>query len=677
MHGRFNMNEGSSWWRKNVRVIQPNLQVKDTSKIDPEKLAEQLDEMGANTVVFNVGGIYAWYPTEVQNHTLNDYLPTGQDLLASMIDALHKRKMRFIARFDFSKAEDSIYLKNPQWFVRDQRNQPQVIGTERPGNWSLLMSTCINSSYRSHEVAIPVINEVLSKYPIDGIFLNNPGPIACYCQTCKRKYRTLYGEELPDDKSKFHPEWATKCMKDNIDQLYSQIKEKDADLPLILYYNLYRDSLYDRAKTADMLCTEPQDILSLGSKNIPEFWKPALSIKLGQSLTDYPNPFGIVHSSPGMDWRHTGLPPAEYQFWLCQIPANGGQIWHSLTGIPDTIHDKRILNVVTQHNNMVKKVAPFMEGAQSHNEVALIWNAASSGEGWADGLLEKQISFDVLLPEQVIKRDLSQYRAVIVPETLQWTEELYAALRLYTSNGGGLIIEGLPKGVNAEEFIGIEPDIQYSEELNASYLRFEKRGSTLQRGLEETELIAHRGTTMYCRTDGNSEVLATLVPPFSPLESVGAPPERASLAVERTDIPLIVHKKSGEGRILFLTFSLSMLINEYRLNEHYTLLDNLVHEAVGTNLRVEVNHAPGLQVSVFKKESGQLLIHLVNGAGRRPLSRNLPIHDVKINVYSQDLKALTKAESIISGEKLHVGKEGDMLVIQLPILRIWEVLSIS
>ncbi|GIN07882.1 alpha-amylase family protein [Shouchella clausii] len=665
------------WWKKNVRVIQPNLQVKDTGQIDPERLAEQLYNMEANTVVFNVGGIYAWYPTEVQNHTINEYLPTSHDLLLKMIEAVHKRNMRFIARFDFSKAEDTIYLKNPQWFVRDQTGKPQVIGSHRPGNWSLLMSTCINGTYRTDEVAIPVINEVLSKYPIDGIFLNNPGYIPCHCDTCKRKYVRLYGEELPEEREKFHPEWATTCMKDNIDRLYSQIKQIDTGMPLILYYNLYSDSLYDRVKTADMLCTEPQDILSLGTKYIPECWKPALSIKLGRSLKDYPNPFGIVHSSPGMDWRHTGLPPAEYQFWLCQIPANGGQIWHSLTGIPDTIHDKRILDVVTKHNNMVKKVEPFMQDAESYNEVALVWNEASSGEGWADGLLERQISFDVLLPEQLAHHELSKYRAIVIPENLQWTESLLTALKSYTSNGGGLVVEGLPEGVDAYDLVGIEPDTHKGEELMASYLRFEKNGILRQQGLEDTELIAYRGHTVYCKPQVGSEVLATLVPPFSPIESVGAPPERASLAVERTEIPLITHKKMGEGRVLFLSFSLSELINQFRLNEHYTLLDNIVKYAIDTSLSIEVNHAPGLQVSVFKQQNGNLLIHLVNGAGRRPLTRNLPIHNVEIKVRSSVMKALTRADAVITGEKLHVEKEGDTLVIQLPILTIWEVLSIS
>lgn len=669
-------NSESLWWKQPLRVIQPNMQVRDTHHINPDRLAKQLSDMGANTAVFNVGGIYAWYKSEVPEHTINEYLPENTDLLMDIINALHKRNIRFIARFDFSKAEDSIYLRNPQWFVRDINREPQIIGSKRPGNWSLLMSTCINGEYRTDQVAIPVLTEVMDRYPIDGIFFNNPGYIACHCSACKRKYFKLYGEKLPEDIENFHSDWATQSMKDNIDVLYSHIKQKNKDIPLILYYNLYRDNLSDRATTADMLCTEPQDVLSLGYKNIPETWMPALSIKLGRSLPDRPNPYGIVHSSPGMDWRHTGLPPAEYQFWLSQIPANGGQIWHSITGIPDTITDKRIIEVVTEHNNMVKKVEPYMGGAVSNSQVALIWNASPSSEGWADGFLERQIPFDVLLIEEVENEDLDKYDVVIVPEKLQWTPSVLTLFKRYTSEGGNLIIEGIPDIENIHDFLGIYPDTYEGEELIASYLSFEGKDNFLQKGLEETEMIAFRGKVVYCNPKQGTDVLTTLVPPFSPLESVGAPPERASLLVEKTSIPLVLHQNYKKGRILTLPFSLSFLINEFRLNEHYCLLNNLVKYMTDGSLNVEVTHSPGLQVTVFKKNE-KLLIHLVNGAGRRPLTNTLPIHNICIRVKSPIDQSYSEAKAIISDNEVDVGQESGILTIHLSTLNVWEALVIS
>ncbi|MBW7459237.1 hypothetical protein K0U00_34815, partial [Paenibacillus sepulcri] len=161
-----------AWWREPLRVIQPNLQIRDTGAIDPERLASQMKEMGANTIVFNVGGIYAWYPTKVAHHTVNEFLPTSFDLLEEVIQACHKQDIRFIARFDFSKAEDRIFLQRPEWFVRKPSGEPEILGSKRPGSWSLLMSTCINGAYRNESVAIPVLEEVINRYGIDGIFFN-------------------------------------------------------------------------------------------------------------------------------------------------------------------------------------------------------------------------------------------------------------------------------------------------------------------------------------------------------------------------------------------------------------------------------------------------------------------------------------------------------------------------
>ncbi|WP_284641548.1 alpha-amylase family protein [Paenibacillus silviterrae] len=669
--------ERKAWWQRPLRVIQPNLQVRDTGLIDPEQLAEQMKSMGGNTIVFNVGGIYAWYPTKVPYHTVNEHLPASFDLLRAVIEECHKRDIRFIARLDFSKAEDSAYLSRPEWFARQADGEPLVIGAKRPGPWSLLMSTCINSAYRNEAVAIPVLEEVLQGYDVDGIFFNAPGYVTCHCEGCRRKYRTVYGRELPQDAKEFAPEWASTCMRDNMDNLYSIIKKTRPEVPMILYYNLYKDNLFDRAQTTDMLCTEPQDILSLGHRHIPEFWKPALSIKLGRSLPERPAPFGIVHSSPGMDWRHTGLPPAEYRFWLSQIPAHGGSIWHSLTGIPETITDKRILEVVSEFNRNVEKVENYMEDAQTVAQVALMWTADASAEGWADGLIARQILFDVLLLEQATPERLQRYKALVIPEGMSYTDEFLEAITAYVNAGGQILAEGaIPERRELLSLLGISRELYGSEYLTASYLRFEGDSNPLQKGLEQTELIAHCGKVIYTRpADAGTEVLATLVPPFSPMESVGAPPERASLAVSHTDIPLALRAASGKGHALYFPFSLSHLINEFKLDEHYRLLANAIDLALGDEKLLETSHYQGLQVTAFEKGS-DILIHLVNGAGRRPLSTELPLYGIQAKLRLNG-KSVKSVRQLIAGESPAYSVNEGMLHVEVPELRIWECLLIE
>ena len=143
------------WWQEPLRVIQTNLQVQDTALMNPEKIAAEIEEMAGNTLVMNVGGIYSWYQSQVKYHHINEYLPAEFDLLEDLITACHARNIKVVARFDFSKAEDLIYYQKPQWFVRKHDHTPLAYGTMRPGNWSLLYSTCINAGYRNTEVARP------------------------------------------------------------------------------------------------------------------------------------------------------------------------------------------------------------------------------------------------------------------------------------------------------------------------------------------------------------------------------------------------------------------------------------------------------------------------------------------------------------------------------------------
>lgn len=267
--------ENKIWWQGPMRVMQYNLQVADTAGMDPEKIARETEELACNVVVMNVGGIYAWYPSKVKYHHINEFLPKDKDLLAELIKAFHDRNIKFVARFDFSITDDTTYLQKPQWFARHKDKSPYYRGEKRMGNWSLFLNTCANNGYRNEEVAVPVLKEVLNNYDIDGIFLNAPTASACFCEKCREKYEKTYGVDMPENEADFHKDWLSKCTKDNIGVLHRAIKETRSEVPLILYYIPYswkfagagridRDSIYERYATADLICTESQDVLSRG-----------------------------------------------------------------------------------------------------------------------------------------------------------------------------------------------------------------------------------------------------------------------------------------------------------------------------------------------------------------------------------------------------------------------------
>ena len=683
------------WWKKPLRVIQTNLQVRDTPLMVPEKIARETAEMAGNVLVVNAGGIYAWYQSRVKYHHINEYLPKDRDILRELIDECHKLGIKVVARFDFSKTDDYVYQEQPRWFVRKPDRAPLAYGVERPGGWSVLYSTCINAGYRNEAVAVPAIEEVIDNYAVDGIFFNAPHYEYCCCDACKAKYREIYGKPLPvgggkvDEDSSFtsatipaelEPDFASRCVRDNMELIYGAVKRKALDMPLILYYNLYKDNLYDRVATADMICTEPQDVLSLGYKEIPQFWKPALAVRMGRSLGgDFPAPFGIIHSCPGMDWRHTGLPVPEYMFWMSQVPANGGQIWHSITGFNDTVSDKRIIQAVSDINHMIARTEPYMDGAVSASRTLLVWNGSASAEGLAEGMLNTQVLFDVLAAYQLSAERLSGYETVIVPGDFDFTEELVALFTAYAEQGGHLIIEGISpeKLAPVTGLLGIENSLSDSEVLKASYWRFEDGCGALQSGFESTPLLAHRGVVAYCTPLEGVHTLATLVPPFAPLNAVGAPPERASILTPQTDLPLCTLNTVGKGKVLFLPFQLGWLAQTFKLYEHYRLIKNCIALLSEEPPVFSMDIVSGIQAMVYRKDK-TLLVHLVNGIGQRPLASTVPYHGLTFSVALQPGERVKAVTPVISGEsRVSAAVEGNRLTCTLDKLDVWEMLVIE
>lgn len=676
------------WWKKPMRIIQYNLQVVDTPLMDPKKIAKELEEDYANGVVLNVGGIYAWYQSKVKYHHINEFLPEGRDLFQELIDACHAKNIKVIARFDFSKTDDLVYLNRPDWFVQQKDRSPLIYGKERMGNWSLLLTTCINGGYRNEEVAIPVMEEVVERYDIDGIFFNAPYGSPCWCERCREKYREHYGMELPREAAEFAEDWQSLCLKDNISKINEAVKKVRDDIPVILYYYGFDlisgekwsvDNLDERYASADLICTEAQDVLSQGVKEVPAVWKPYLNMKIGNAVPGYPRPFGIIHSCPGMDWRHSGLPKAEYLFWMAQVMANNAHIWHSITGFNDTVPDKRILSGVREINRMVSLCENDMDDAVSSSQVLLLWDGSKSASGWVEGMCSTQYQFDIMDIHHLNLDRMKQYPVVVVPAGFPLSSNLVEQLTSFTKEGGHLLLEK-----NDEENIGlvcnlmgIKPDITVSGNLTASYLRLETLDNTLRKDLEETLFVPLRGQVLYGKPVEGTAIPVTLVPPFAPMDGVGAPPERASIPVIQTQLPMVIDNQGKSGSVLTLTFSLSELILDYHLEDHYLLMRNCLDYLMGeTKELIMKKNTDGILAVVYHKDDS-VLVHLINGIGQRPLVSTSPYYDAEFSIRLPEGTVVNKVSAVIEEEEVSSRQEGSWVTVNLKKLNVWNMIRID
>ena len=169
-----------------VLLLQTNLHETD-SVLDTKRLAQQVADFPANTLLFNMGGIVAHYPTRVEFHYASPHLPPGRDMFGEMLKEAHARGIRVIGRFDLSKTQKPVFDAHPEWFFKRVNGEAAI--------YNGLYSACINGSYyREH--AIKILTDALERYDVDALFFNmfgNPaadysgipmGP--CQCDSCKR-----------------------------------------------------------------------------------------------------------------------------------------------------------------------------------------------------------------------------------------------------------------------------------------------------------------------------------------------------------------------------------------------------------------------------------------------------------------------------------------------------------
>ncbi len=129
-----------NWWSENhLRLIQTNIS-EENADLDVDLLITQLKDFSANTLMLNTGGIEAFYPTKLEYHYKSPYLK--KDLVQEVVQKCHENKIKFIARFDFSKAHESIFLEQPDWFYRTK--DKEIV------NYNQMVHTCVNGFIRGN-----------------------------------------------------------------------------------------------------------------------------------------------------------------------------------------------------------------------------------------------------------------------------------------------------------------------------------------------------------------------------------------------------------------------------------------------------------------------------------------------------------------------------------------------
>ncbi|MCD8126613.1 MAG: beta-galactosidase [Clostridiales bacterium] len=195
------------WWNDYPwRMVQTNLREIDMADMDAATYARELKEFGATVVMLNAAGIIASYDTDLEYQTKSAYL--SGDGIGEMIEVCHRNGIRVIARTDFSKVRYPIYEQHPDWAYRDKNGN--IL------NYNGDVQCCPNGAYQQEKL-LEILQEVLTRFPFDGVFCNMSGFLVvdysgvyhgpCHCENCKRKFKEKFGLDIPEKDGPRNPDY--------------------------------------------------------------------------------------------------------------------------------------------------------------------------------------------------------------------------------------------------------------------------------------------------------------------------------------------------------------------------------------------------------------------------------------------------------------------------------------
>lgn len=672
------------WWlAKPYRMIQTNLREIDAT-LDVDEYFRSLKSFHTEVVLFNVGGIVANYPTDLPYHFRNPHMQG--DFVGTVLARAKREGIRFIARFDFSKVHESIAAAHPDWLYA---------GDHGLINYNGQVHVCVCSPYQQ-EHSIQILDEALSRYPVDGVFFNMFGFHAsdysgvyhgiCRCANCVRRFRDSSGQALPakedpaDPVARRYAAFKRETTAELFGRIRAAIKKHSEDLPVTTWgddgvdaYRSESNSAIDRPQPEWTYPSTDNSRTAMGT------WPGTAASNTAVHFIDFP-------------YRHVGVAPALTVSRLAGDLIAGGWVdWYvigTVEGQEDRLAFEGIRDVFAFH----RRHETWLTGTTPVADVALIKPAASGDAGAIAEyrglfriLSEAHILFDVIqdlaLDRPGTAERLAGYPAVVVPDARRLSDAGAAILDRYATAGGRLLVTGLtgtldpagdPRSRIALTTLGVAALGESRPRLPGSYLRIRPEDKRTLSGFADLDLLHLDDRFLAVTAKPEAASFLRRIPP-----AMFGPPEKCYYG-DATDEPGLVATPAGKGKTAFLPWRPGAQYGKFAHPGVARIVLAALGDLLGLTPRITTNAPANVELGLHREREGRWWwLGLVNHAGQLGTAHHPPaeLHDLTFTIRTD--RPVTTARALRTGLDLPVTSVAGTTTFTLPALGTYDVIVLK
>jgi hypothetical protein len=630
---------GPGWWtREPIRWVQSNLREVDAAT-DPAALVDEAVRLRANVLHLGMGGISAYYPTRVPFHYPSPFLPANRDFFGEALQRAHAKKVRVVGRFDFSKTRKEVYDAHPEWFFRKADGSPVI--------YNGLYSTCINGDWYQRHV-FDILDEALTLYDVDGLFFNMFGNQSrdysgnlvghCRCGACARKFRSLFGREIPETPDADYARFLSDSARDVSRRIGELIHRKRPGAGYFNYILETTDGVMSESNTAASRPLPLWPYMSSDNVNRARNSQPrSASVNLNMQFFDFP-------------WRYATVSPHEIALRLWQNVAHGGALAFAINGTFD-LNDRQALESARPVFGWAAENETYLGPQESAARVLLLAGSDQhSYRGWFRMLSEEHIPFAVSTNMDWLGH--REFDLVIAADRAPKSLE-----RFVSSGGRVLVASSQPPEFLDSAGARTEPDVK-------GYIRI--RDKARFPSLALTSLVMLDGPFTSVPSQSSPGPLS-LVPP-----SMFGPPEKIHQDLRDSATPALL--SYSEGRVTWLPWNAAALYYRHSLPGHRGLLRDLLAEVLKGRRQLETNAHPLVEISLMK-QPGSHLLHIINLSGHSQTAwfAPVPMREIAFSLRGR----FASARALRAGKSLPVRFENGSTTFSLPSLDEYELVILE
>lgn len=698
--------EAPDWVWQPMRWVQVNFTDDDPGRFDPKFWLEFMRRTNTHGACLSAGGITAFYPTKVPFHQRSSFLGSS-DPFGDMAKACKAMGLRVLARVDPSVMRSDALAAHPDWIARTASGDPQ----KHPEDPSLYLS-CPNGPV-SFEWMPQVLREIVSTYPVDGIFGNrwSGGFVGiCYCNVCKTEFRAFSSMDLPtnlmnrkDPALRAYQRWSDekrfaqiKTYNDTIQSINpeglfapgSSWQRLDPKRLRNSFRTIYADQQHRHgnhpvwaagrgAKEAACIMQGTGPIS--GSFNVAQ-------IDFKDSVQSVDETLAFMHDGMAQGFRPWLIKFKAEVFDTRWVPAvEKAFVWHSRHEryFRNTANLAKVAMMQSLQTNSYYPSGSRMQGMPVSAMTA--GSNEASLNGFYQALVEARVPFSLVDDRDLDPAFLAPYKVIVLPNIAALSDSQCESIRTYVANGGAIVATGETslyddqgaqrKNFGLADLFGCDYAGNVDQKVENSYISIDGT-HPLTIGLTDTTRIVG-GTRLVNVTarPGEQRLPLRLIRSYQDL-----PAEKAYPREPTSDVPMAYARAFGQGRVVYFPFNLDQAFWDFSAKDHLYLLRNAVAWATGNLQPMTVTGAGLVDVSYWKQEKS-LSAHLVNL--NNPATMKGFMHEtVPIGPFTVGLElpagARVRRVRLLEAERdAKARREGNRLIVDVPHLRIHEVVAVD